>query len=58
MPKTLSRGNWVETYKPDMAPLDSERRKRVDQAGPEPLCPSAEDDSGENELVLGQDTPG
>jgi len=57
MPKTLSRGNWVETYKLGMAPLDSECPKRLAKLDPNSLH-QTEDNSGENELDLDQDTSG
>ena len=58
MPETLSRGNWVETYKHDMAPLGSEYpKRRLTKLDPSSLH-QAEDNSGENELGLDQDTSG
>jgi hypothetical protein len=51
MPETLSRGNWVETYKADMAPFDYECFNRLTKLDPNSLHPEVED-VGENENEL------
>jgi len=48
MPKTLSRGNWVETYKADMAPFDFECSNRLTKLDSNSL--RRVEDSGESEL--------
>jgi len=50
MPKTLSRGNWAETYKADIVPFDFECFNRLTKLDSDSLRQVK--NSGKNELEL------